>query len=111
MLHRLEKTLQENHPLIILDCWNGRGEDRQKIIFKAKQYGAVYVHCLQFFIPVDLCVRQFMQKENTRGLSPCRARHDYALYYKLAKDIEKDGFDSVFPINPLQIHFHNFPLI
>jgi predicted kinase len=97
--------------IIILDCWNGSSGGRKELIRKAKDFGAHRVYCLQFFLPLDICIKWFMQKEHKFGHSESSVKHDYNLYYKTAQNIEEDGFDSIFPINPCQLRFENVPYI
>ena len=52
-----------------------------------------------------------MKKSDRDGLSEYSCKQDYKLYHKLALDIEKDGFDAVQRVNPLQLTFPGFPLI
>ena len=111
MSKALKSSLSREEPseLVILDCWNGFSGERKQIIKTARECGADRVHCLQFFVPLDVCLKWFTQKTYTGGLSESSVRWDYGLYYKTAEDIEKDGFDSIIPINPCQLALEGIP--
>lgn len=88
---------------LILDCWNGFSNERQVIIWKLRELGADRVVCWQFMVPIDLCVQWFFTKPDSKGYSEIGIRRDYNLYYEMAKDIEEDGFDEIYHINPCQL--------
>lgn len=113
MLEELKHALSSNEPseIVLLDCWNGYSRDRKHIIKTAKELGADKVYCLQFVLPVHICIEWFMRKSHTGGLSEYSVRRDYELYYKTAENIEEDGFDSIFLVNPCQLRFENIPFI
>jgi adenylate kinase family enzyme len=87
---------------IIFDFWNGFPGERIAMIKRLKELGADQVFCWQFQVAADTCVKWFFQKPDSKGYSKSGIRNDYALYYEMAGNIEQDGFDKVFHIDPLQ---------
>ena len=94
---------------MILDCWNGFPEERQRIIRKLREAGADRVVIWVFTTPLETIIRWFDEKnrnkdedrEFERKINKSRSRHDYELFNELAANIKKDGFDEVVYINPL----------
>lgn len=87
---------------IILDFWNGFPEERKGMIKRFKELGADKVFCWQFHVSFDVCVKWFFQKPDSKGYIKSGIRNDHKLYYELAEEIENDGFDIIFKIDPLQ---------
>lgn len=87
---------------IVLDFWNGFSRERKAMIKKFKELEADRVFCWQFQVEVDTCVKWFFQKSDSEGYSESGIRSDHALYYEEAREINQDGFDKVFQIDPLQ---------
>jgi len=87
---------------LILDYWNGFSGERVAMIEKLKGLGADCVVCWQFIISIDMCVRWFFTKPDSEGYSEMGIRGDHELYYEMAEDIERDGFDKVCHIDPCQ---------
>jgi len=111
-LDKLKDILSGEDDLkLIVDFWNGYSITRQSLIEIFHKYGAECVVCWQFVLPLDVCLDWFFKKPDVKGYSKYGAIRDYKLYYKEAKLIEKDGFDAVHYINPLQLSIPGFPLI
>lgn len=110
-LKHLLKKKTKSDSKIIFDCWNGSAGDRQSLINLLYQYGADRVICWQFVVPIDVCVKWFFKKKDSRGYSNHAVSSDYKLYYKRAENIEEDGFDFIRRINPLQLTIPGFPLV
>lgn len=108
---KLSLSTKESSEIVILDCWNGYSNERKKIIKTARECGAHRVHCLQFFVPLRICIKWFAQKTYTGGLTEHSVRWDYELYYRTAEDIENDGFDSIIPVNPCQFKLEGIPYL
>jgi hypothetical protein len=99
----IEKLLFSSEEIeIILDYWNGFSHERVAMIERLKELGADRVFCWQFQIPVELCVKWFMSKPDSKSYSESGIRRDHALYYETAESIESDGFDKVLRVDPLQ---------
>lgn len=96
---------------LIVDYWNGFSSDRQSLIKMFRRYGAERVICWQFILPLDVCLGWFFKKSDSRGYTQDGISRDYKLYYQKARDIEEDGFNAVYYINPLQLTIPGFPLI
>jgi tRNA uridine 5-carbamoylmethylation protein Kti12 len=88
--------------LIILDFWNGYSKERVAMIRELKEMGVTKVFCWQFQVDIETCLKWFFQKPDSAEYSETRVKHDYSLYYEMAKGIINDGFDKVFKINPLK---------
>ncbi|MEK7163027.1 MAG: AAA family ATPase [Patescibacteria group bacterium] len=102
-----EYLFKDNSIKIILDCWNGFPEERKNIISRLKKAGADKVLALVFTTPLEKVIQWFdiktRDKFNGKEMNESRSRQDYALFNKLAVNIEKEGFDKIVYINPLQI--------
>lgn len=97
----IEKLLSSAGDInIVLDFWNGFPGERIAMIKRLKKLGADRVFCWQFQVAVDICVKWFFQKPDSKGYSESGIKKDHALYYEMAENIERDGFDKVFRINP-----------
>lgn len=109
---RLKNSLAKPGPFkLIVDFWNGFSNERQSLVRRFREYGADRVVCWQFVPSLDVCLRWFFKKPDSIGYSEYGCRNDYKLYYEKAKDIEEDGFDAVYRINPCQLTFPGFQLI
>lgn len=102
LFYRIKKLIRLSNKRadIIVDCWNGFPSERVAITRRLREVGVDRVICWQFIVPEDTCVKWFFQKNDSKGYSESGIRSDYALYYKTAKDIEKEGFDQVYRIDP-----------
>jgi hypothetical protein len=106
LFEKIEKYLSSHNDLdIILDYWNGFSRERVAIIEKLRGLGADRVICWQFFVPVDVCLKWFFSKPDSKGYGEFGIRRDHALYYKKAECIEDDGFDGIRHIDPRQLFF------
>ena len=109
---RLKEVLKkDDDSKIIIDYWNGFSKTRQHLIEKFREYGADRVICWQFVISIDVCLNWFFKKSDSVGYSENGCRRDHKLYYNTAKHIDKDGFDAVYHIDPLQFSIPGFPLV
>lgn len=113
MFKELREYLSPEHPTstIILDCWNWFSDERKDIIGTVRSFGADKVICFLFMVPAELCVQWFRQKPDIDTVSEDRIRLDHRLYYNDTHDIDRDGFDEVFFIQPAQLMFANFPFL
>ena len=98
----LEKLLAREDVHIILDFWNGFPDERRAMIERLRELGADKIFCWQFHVPVNVCIEWFFQKPDAKGYSEFGIRNDHELYYELAREIRRDGFDEVFEIDPMQ---------
>lgn len=107
MWKRVKECLRkEGDVKMILDCWNGFTEDRKHIMLLLKLAGANRVVAWRFTTPLIKVIEWFdaktRNKFNGKEMNESRSRDDYELFNRMAKNIEKEGFDEVFYINPLQ---------
>lgn len=102
LFKELKKHLSLNSPnqKILLDCWNGFSYERKEMIQRLRDFGAEQVFGLYFVTPIDICVKWFMSKPDSKGYDKDSIRRDYKLYHEQAKTIKEDGFDKVYKINP-----------
>lgn len=96
---------------IILDCWNGFYRDRQYLINLLLECNVDKVFCWQFVTPLNVCMKWFFQKEDSKGYSESGYRRDYNLYHEKATNIDENGFSSVIRINPLQLTIPGMSLV
>lgn len=108
---RLRELLQKDNNKIIFDCWNGSSRERNYLAGMLRTLGADKVICWQFVVELDTCIKWFLKKTDVAGYSEYSCRSDYKLYYQSAIDIEEDGFDAVYRINPNQLTIPGFPLV
>jgi len=111
LFERIKKQLFLNieDAVLFLDCWNGYPSERRTIIKKLLELGADQVFCWQFIVPLDVCLNWFFKKQDSKGYTENMIINDYNLYYEQALNIENDGFDKVYKINPLQLNLPNVP--
>lgn len=111
-MNKLKNILAENGNFkLIVDYWNGFSDIRQSLIKRFREYGAQNVICWQFILPLDVCLNWFFKKPDSKGYGKYGVSNDYKFYYQTAENIEEDGFDAVYRINPLQFTIPGFPLI
>ena len=109
---QLKEILAEDSDIkIIADYWNGYSSGRRALIKNFKECGADLVYCFKFIIPKEICLNWFFKKPDSRGYSERGISNDYNLYYRTSENIEDDGFDAIYYINPLQLTIPGFPLI
>lgn len=101
---KIKDALSEDDDFkIIIDCWNGFSSERKSLIKLFRELGADTIICWQFIVTTETCLKWFFKKDDSVGYSESGIRSDHRLYYKTATDIEDDGFDAVYRINPLQL--------
>ena len=107
-LERIKEILDKSGENIevVADYWNGWSSERRSLVGKFRDCGADRVICWKFVTPPDVCFDWFMKKSDVTG-SPEHLKgyyeYDYELYHKTSENIEEDGFDKVYLINPLQL--------
>ena len=91
---------------LIVDYWNGFSSERKDMINNFRNLGADNLFCWKFITPKDICLDWFMRKEDAKGYSIDGIANDYDLYHRKSMDIEEDGFDPVYYIDPLQLRIN-----
>jgi len=106
---RIEKILNNSKANLdlVVDCWNGGPGERKGMLKKFRDFGAERVICWKFMTSLEICLDWFMKKEDSKGYSEFGFRDDYRFYHKTSENIEEDGFDKVYLINPLQLDLFN----
>lgn len=101
---KIKKTIESNeHPNLIVDCWNGYPEERESAIEQYKLFGADKVICWKFMTPKETCIDWAMKKEDISGYTKPMMERDFDTYHRFSKNILEEGFDQVRFINPLQL--------
>ena len=85
---------------VLIDCWNWSSDDRKHLVQKAREVGADWVGCLQFFLSVERCIEWCRMKPELHGAHDASITDDHRAYYENAADIESDGFDQVISVTP-----------
>ena len=102
---KIKEVVESSKPNLnlIVDSWNGFSSGRKSMINNFRNLGADNVFCWKFITPKSTCLDWFMRKEDAKGYSKEGIASDYDLYHRKSIDIEEDGFDQVFYIDPLQL--------
>lgn len=102
---RLEKALARKDAYLVVEHWNELSGDREYLTRLFRNYGAEMVICWQFVVSSETNAEWLWKKpglENT-PLSLIVFNHEF--YYMMAEEIEQDGFDRVFRIDPSSNEF------
>ena len=113
---RLSRERLQSGESFVLDTWTGGGYERQSLIMELRGGGATRVIALYFITPVDFVREWFWKKPGVARLGEMGAKErmgftfyleetperDHDLFHALAAEIDSDGFDEVFRVNPLQ---------
>ena len=94
------------HCVVIVDCWNGSCRDRTHLIGKFKEHDADKIICWKFITEYSLCKYWYQKREGDKFYS----EHNFDMYHRTSENIEKDGFDGVSYVHPLQLQLL-FPII
>lgn len=109
MFEQLQKVLQDKTSTIILDCWTGHSQERQRLIEKLKSFGVTRIIALYFKTPLELVNEWFWLKPNIAKITEMKEKQDqgfsffsvqapardYELFHMYAENISHDGFDEV----------------
>jgi hypothetical protein len=104
---RLGRREKRKNSVVIFDCWNGWTSDRDEILSRLRTLGAHRVICWKFVTPIDFCEVWYKEREGDSWYSG----RNYWLYHNSSKNIDKDGFDAVYEINPTQLSIPGIPLV
>jgi hypothetical protein len=99
---------------IILDCWTGDSDERKLLMRKLREYGATRVVAIYFLTPIEAVNEWFWLKpgiarfgdmgkcegEKLVYFSDSAPAHDYEVFHRLAKEIDRDGFEQVIRVDP-----------
>ena len=88
---------------IIVDYWNGGWESRSSIVRRLRNLDVERVVCWKFVTPPNTVVDWFFHKQDVKNFSEESVRSDYQLYHLKSKNLEKENFDKIYLINPLQL--------
>lgn len=104
---RERKRGKRKNSIVIFDCWNGWPSERKEISRRLRTFGVHKIVCWKFITPIDICEFWYKEREGDTWFSG----RGYRLYHKTSKNIENDGFDIVYEINPTQLSFPGFPYV
>lgn len=115
MLEAMRKALIPNDVRIVLDAWNGRRAERQRIIKMLRGMEVDRVVAWYFVTSVEKVEEWFWQKLDVAKLGFAQGarekgkimyledapRRDHERFHELASDIDSDGFDEIVRIDPV----------
>ncbi|MBP6942537.1 MAG: hypothetical protein KBB55_00660 [Candidatus Buchananbacteria bacterium] len=120
MWARIAEHFEREEVIVIIDCWNGWGDDRQFLTKKLRQLGADTIDGWYFVVPENVCAQWCVEKEVINHpalrdeddswqlkLRAASARQEYRRYHDQPVELDQ-GFDAIHIINPLQLAFLTF---
>jgi len=97
----VEQSVQK-YEVTLVDCWNGRSNERRSIIRRLNKYGPDILEAWYFDVGIEMCLKWFHEREGGNiDFNHARVRNDYSLFYSKVGE-EMDDFDVVRIIDPSQ---------